>query len=715
MRRHVSPNRSRHLSNLPISRVTPLVMVLLLHAAAGPLLAAPAEAQASEDGADGGLSDVFGDGAPGDEGLEQGPAGDEMETGGDVQAGDDLLIFEEMPVVISASRRASGIHESAVPVSVVTNAQIRDSAATNLAEALLWVPGVDVLRADRNRWLVGVRGFLHDFSDRTLTLIDGRDATNLLTGATDWRSMPVLLEDVDRIEVVRGPGGAAWGANAFNGAINVITKSPRDTHGWVGATHVNEFGDVFTQGRWGASDGDWHWRLSAGFDDYVSSAEALDRDSDARDFGQRRTFSGHALLEGTPESEWSFGLDYSHMERGDFQWVTHHPQEDERHERVRAYSRIDHEFDHAEAYVEWMVRHQDVNRPSLWQYQATEKVIEAQIDFTPADRHEVTIGGNVSRRNLETGADHDEQLRVSNTPRDELWAGLFVMDRWQATDRLALEGQGRIDWYSETTADWSGRLAALYSVDPDQRHVLRAAGARAFRAPLTGIRDTSFQQQELPPPFPPNTHAFTLHEPEDLDHERVWAAELGYRGQMTDTLAFEIDGYYQRYEELIGAREVSQNPGQPPQEFVIENIDGADAWGAETRLVYEREALKLTGWYAYNAFEPDQRNQDVRASYPARHKVGAIGRASLPQDWSLHTHYTYRTTTTLDSLTPVRAGAFHQVDVNVAKAFNGGQGELRLGVKDVFDGAGGEVAPLGQMEGHETPGRTIFGALRVHF
>jgi len=183
-------------------------------------------------------------------------------------------LVKEPYVVVSASRQSQKLTELSVPVSVITAEDIHHSGLTNIPEILQFYPGIDKLRLSRHRWAVGVRG-LHEFiSDRTLILINGRFAESPLFGGTECYPLPILMEDIERIEIVRGPGGAAWGANAFNGVINIITKKPEDVLGVFGSTTVTEFGDSYTHLRWAKKQDKWKWRQSAGYEDFKNSDDA---------------------------------------------------------------------------------------------------------------------------------------------------------------------------------------------------------------------------------------------------------------------------------------------------------------------------------------------------------------------------------------------------------------------------------------------------------
>ena len=131
--------------------------------------------------------------------------------------------------VTSVSKRTQKVADAAAAVYVITQEDIRRSGATNIPEALRLAPGIQVARIDENKWAISSRGFNGRFADKLLVLIDGRSVYTPLFSGVYWNVQDVMLEDVDRIEVIRGPGATLWGANAVNGVINIITKSARNT------------------------------------------------------------------------------------------------------------------------------------------------------------------------------------------------------------------------------------------------------------------------------------------------------------------------------------------------------------------------------------------------------------------------------------------------------------------------------------------------------
>ncbi len=133
--------------------------------------------------------------------------------------------------VVSVSKKEQKLAKTGAAIFVITQEDIRRSGATNIPDLLRMVPGVDVARVDHSTWAISIRGFNGVYANKVLVLIDGRSVYHPSYSGVMWYAQDVPLEDLERIEVIRGPGGTVWGANAMNGVINVITKSANDTPG----------------------------------------------------------------------------------------------------------------------------------------------------------------------------------------------------------------------------------------------------------------------------------------------------------------------------------------------------------------------------------------------------------------------------------------------------------------------------------------------------
>jgi iron complex outermembrane receptor protein len=641
------------------------------------------------------------------------PPGGEAKPKAPAGSADDLLAFEEVPMVVSASRLSQPISQLAVPVSVLTSQDIHFRGVVDIAELLTQVPGMDTIRVDRNRWAVGMRGLHHELADRTIVLINGRDARNPLFGVADFGTIPVLVQDIERIEVVRGPGGAAWGANAFNGVINIITKRPEDSRGFVLSSRLNEFGDTYNQVRWGDSAGKLSWRGSFGYEEHDSSDKAIHGDDFfSRDFARTYRYDAEGVYAFGPQARLRFGAAGSHTDRGDAQFAQFWPMTDERLDNNRFFARLEREFGKdTTAYVQWYGHFFSENRPELNYTDTWAHDIEGQVAFRTSDSNRMCVGGNARLTYIAQTMLTAQDFVYPGAPAHETWLGAFVVDRWQATERLALEGQARVDDYSGTGVDWSARLAALYSVDEAQHHVLRVAAAKAFRAPLMDLRDLTSLRSPLPsPPYPPDLYAVTLLKPDDLQNEEVYALEAGYTARVSKSVEAEVNVYYQRYTDLIGVRTIMSEP----YVGTLANNDGGDAYGLEAEVSYTRDDLRLYGWYAYNAFDPDQPDQDVRGFYPAEHKIGAGARWRATDAITLNADYRFTSSTETSSIAKAVESS-HRLDVTVTALLWHGKGEVQVGVLDVFNETEPAVAGVGNDAATPTPGRSLFVSAQIKF
>lgn len=157
--------------------------------------------------------------------------------------------------VTTASKEPEQVWRTPAAIYVITQEDIRRSGATSIPELLRLVPGVEVARIDSDHWAIGVRGFGGEFSKSLLVLIDGRSVYSPLFSGVYWQVQDTLLEDVDRIEVIRGPGGTIWGANSVNGIINIITKNAKDTHGTLSLLGGGDIDQGIGGVRFGGTDG----------------------------------------------------------------------------------------------------------------------------------------------------------------------------------------------------------------------------------------------------------------------------------------------------------------------------------------------------------------------------------------------------------------------------------------------------------------------------
>ncbi len=629
---------------------------------------------------------------------------------------DELLLFQDMDLVVTASRLQQSKDQLSVPVTVLTSDDLHYGGYTSISEALRFAPGVDVLRMDRSRYGVGVHGLQGMFSDRMMTLVDGMPADSPAFGGPEFSSLPVTIEDIERIEIVRGSGGGAWGANALSGVVNIITKDPGSIPGMFVSSSVSNFGDSFSQVRYAESSGDWRWLISAAYEDLKSSADALDlKEEQAADDFMRRTLARTAFIYETATGlKLSFGAGITGTARGAFETSSIQSYEENELDSANTYLRADKKFNSSmEGYLRWVGRYQDMDRPSYGnaQYKVRENDFEGQVSFSGLDNHSIALGGNFRCTRFSSRAYEYEIFTLVDDDIYERWGGIFALDRYQYSRQLAIESQLRMDYFSEGDADWSGRFSSIYGIDAEMDHVLRLSVAKSYRQPVGFIRNAIYDSS-------PGTLPFEQHYrvDSDMNPEQAWSLEAGYSWNIQQQLKLKTDLYYMWYKDLIGGQgewEITSS-GATAVFVDITNTGDADGFGGEVQLEYQSGALLWTAWYGYSNFETEYPHQSIRAFLPATNKVGVKCRWTIAESWTLNGQYVYADGVKEDISDDSLSSSNH-MDLTVAKSFLNKKGEIMLGVKDLLNKDYDPLVGIDQTAGNKIPGRTFFARLQYTF
>src|ERR1700730_5651780 len=192
--------------------------------------------------------------------------------------------------VTSVSKTEQKMCQVAAAIFVITQEDVKRSGATNIPDLLRMVPGLDVAQINSNNWAISARGFNRQFENKLLVLIDGRAVYTPLIGGVNWDTQDVPLEDIDRIEVIRGAGATLWGANAVNGVINITTKKAADTQGGLITAGGGSEGQALATAQFGGS--------IRGNTSYRIFAKYLNHDSLPELDGRRGDDSWHLLHSG---------------------------------------------------------------------------------------------------------------------------------------------------------------------------------------------------------------------------------------------------------------------------------------------------------------------------------------------------------------------------------------------------------------------------------
>ncbi len=522
---------------------------------------------------------------------------------------DELVGLE----VTSVARKSQKLSTAAAAIFVISAEDIRRSGVTTIPEALRLAPGLEVARIDANKWAVSSRGFNGRFANKLLVLIDGRSVYTPLFSGVFWDVQDTLLEDIDRIEVIRGPGAALWGANAVNGVINIITRPAEDTQGFLAGAGAGDRERGFGALRYGgALGGDAHYRVYGKYFRRDSLA-TLSGEDGADDWamlrgGFRIDWENRDHCFWTLQGEAYGGKDGERVSVPDLQSAT----------LSRSF---DAETDLAGGFLLSRFRHlASATSESAVQlyYDLTDRSTDGPFDetrhtfdidfqhrFAAGERQELIWGGGYRL----TADDFDNGFTVSFAPErrtDHLLSAFVQDDIALRPERLYLILGSKFEYssYSGLEIQPNARLAWT----PRDGHTLWAAVARAVRTPSRAEEDVRLNQAALPastsPPSPPTLMAFFGRD--DRDAEELLAFEAGYRLQPLKRLSLDLAAFYNVYDDLFtferGAPFVESSP-LPPHLVVpllAANLMDGETYGAELAADWQAaDWWMLRGAYTY--------------------------------------------------------------------------------------------------------------------
>jgi iron complex outermembrane receptor protein len=511
---------------------------------------------------------------------------------GQAQPGDELppdltrLSLQELMNinVTSVSGRPEPWFTAPSAIHVITQEDLRESGVTSFAEALRLAPGMDVARVDNHTWAVSARGFNSMFSDKLLVLMDGRAVYTPLFGGVFWDDQDTLLEDVDRIEVIRGPGATLWGANAVNGVVNLVTRSAADTPGLLvlGGGGFNE--QAFGAARFGGQFGeDAYYRV---YGKYFKRDDAPFSDgTDANDQWQVGRFGFRTDWTPGVGNQLTFQGDaYLGVEGQTFQFSSSDPfvHDDLHTHGGNLLGRWTHEFTDSSD-VQLQAYYDHLSRNVLpFSFRQDTFDIQLQHRRRWGDRQTLLVGAGYRLVN-----DHVENRPiVSFDPNDKVsqLASAFVQDEIAVLpDYLTLTLGSKLE--HNDSSGWEVEPSARLAWTPTARQTVWAAVSRAVRTPARSDEAMRFQVDTVPlPMFFLGNAAF---EPEHL-----LAYELGYRARPTEQLSFDVTAFCNVYDDL---RSIEQSvvAGPPPYVSIqVANKLRAETYGAELTARWK----PLTWW-----------------------------------------------------------------------------------------------------------------------
>ncbi|MDA1274212.1 MAG: TonB-dependent receptor [Verrucomicrobia bacterium] len=459
--------------------------------------------------------------------------------------------------VTTVSRKSENLSSAAAAIHVITQEDLRRSGVNSLPEALRMAPGLDVARANSRQWAISSRGFNELYANRLLVLLDGRTIYTPSFSGVFWEDTDALIEDIDRIEVIRGPGATLWGANAVNGVINIISKSAKDTQGILatggGGIEEQAFGSLRYGGQMGSN----------AF--YRVYGKYTDRDA-------------FTLADGTGAgdswwtSQWGFRTDWeaSEVNQLTIQGDAYH---EDWNGRVRRHSLdpprlfsapFDATSKGANILGRWVHTFSTDSESTVQSYfDRTDKElgivdevrntfdIDFQHRFRIGDRHEFVWGSGYRYS-------WDEFIESADFITDDPSKGLqlfsaFLQDEIELIpNRLKVMAGSKLEHHDFTGFELQPGIRVSWT--PTERQTLWASVSRAVRTPSRAER--GFQFFSDPPhsaPLPPLPILVPGRGNPEFGSEDVIAYELGYRLQPHARVSLDLATFYNVYDNLYNA------------------------------------------------------------------------------------------------------------------------------------------------------------------
>lgn len=540
--------------------------------------------------------------------------------------------------VQTASRKSQRLQDVAAAVFVITRDDIERSGATSLPEVLRLAPGVQVARLANNRWAVSARGFNGRFANKLLVLMDGRSIYSPLFSGVLWEMEDTLLEDIERIEVIRGPGAALWGANAVNGVINIISRHARDTVGSLAVAGAGSEEKAFGALRHGFAAGPGHLRLWA-------KAFARDRSVDSAGVAANDDWRG---LRAGLRGDWTLGAEHrlsltSALRSGPTgdRWnlaslssPTGSVPTDMEQSGQGAHLLLKHD---------WLPADGSANTLQL-------SIDDSRFDVKGAvGERRRTVDIDFQRRLAGDGA-HDviwglahrlssDQLQssavISFLPerREFRHTSVFVHDEITlAPESLRLVLGARLEHNNRTGLEPQPNARLIWTPTPQQ--AFWGALSRAVRTPSRAEQDGGADVAVLPagPMSPPVLLRNVAAGERPLLSETVQALEFGYRQRFDAQLALDLTMFRNRYDRLRGVQAGAQRLSFAPQLHVVQEIaPNNDSQGSTTGVEIVVDWQPYRWWRLQGGYSHLRTSIEARSADPIAQAFAGELRTSAPR------------------------------------------------------------------------------------
>lgn len=555
-------------------------------------------------------------------------------------ANNDLELLKEEETVSIASRYEQPISQAPSNVYVVTDEDIRQSGATDLPTVLRRIPGLEVMQMTGADFNVSARGDNQPFANKMLVMVDGRSIYLDVQGNVFWKSLPITLPEIKRIEVLKGPASAMYGFNAFDGVINIITKSPEEMKGTTLQFGGGEQGTISSAAVHAGTVGKFGYRLSIGRDQTQQW-----RDGDALAFRAHKfNVQTDYALSSTSKLQLSGGLVETNRYDGQVGEVTSNSIRPSFGYASAVYEHgaflvrawwsgyTDHATINPFPQLAGLLSVTDRNGVSTNPFSGNTYNVDVQHALNVGATNHLLYGANYRQNSLSSPA--IDQFSRENR------LGLFLQDEWRAASTITIVGGIRYDLHSQINGTWSPRLTVLYQ--PVEGHTFHLSGSAAYRPPTLfeshqDQRVTTNIPTGLPFPLPSSVSSTVpVTGSTGLAPERIISYEAGYQGwYWKHRVRVRADIFYNHISDLIGSRVTSNGASE-----FVNDPGSADIYGGEAGI----EVLAnrwLSGFANYSYEEIGQSfTGTVRRGAP-RSKVSAGVRTEWDNGLSGELSYYY--------------------------------------------------------------------------
>jgi iron complex outermembrane receptor protein len=632
--------------------------------------------------------------------------------------------------VTSVSKRSQKVADAAAAVFVITQEDIRRSGATSIPDALRMVPGLEVAQIDQNKWAIGSRGFNGRFDNKLLVLIDGRSVYTPLFSGVYWNVQDVVLEDVDRIEVIRGPGATLWGANAVDGVINIITKSAKATQGGLVSAGAGSQEATAETVRYGskvkdntfyrvygkyydwypsidtagttASDG-WH-ALRGGFrvDSNVTTRDSFTVQGDIYHDNFGETLTVPSL---TSPTLWSTYPNNGYETGGDL------------------LGRWNHSFSRSSTSLQMYYDRTNIADPTVFGDHESVYDIDFQHDIHLGESQELVWGLGYRSIRDTNGSSFTVALLPDHSNLNQYSA--FVQDEVNLLDnRMHVTVGSKFEHNPFTGFEFEPNVRVLGTLTKQQS--VWAAVSRAVRTPALTEEGLQLNAGIIPPGAPPLNSPLPVVEAifgsRQFESEDLLAYEVGYRVQATNSFSLDVAAFYNNYTNLRSAE-----PGAPifvggpiPSyvvlPFVASNKMSGGTYGIEPFAEWKvLPKWKLSGSYSFlrmnihkNADSLDP-TPDLPNGASPRHQYYLRSSLDLPKHFEQDLTLRY-----VDKLPSLNIPSYYSLDLHIGwKPIS--QIQLSFGAQDLLNSRHLEFVPEFINTQPTEVRRTYFGSIAWTF